>query len=111
MEEIDLPTGLEPVADRLNEADYIEAREKQSREFRLLFPTDFPGDSESMFNQLVEGATPVPETDGGVKITRRVETGHGPTLSTILKVEQQTMKQMEDSEKYQEIRKNTSKKR
>ena len=58
--------------------DFIESREKQTREFRCLFPADFIGPPKTMFEKLTENdedgrpkMRDIEGTQGKVKIQRK----------------------------------------
>ena len=69
------------------EDDFIGNREKHNREHRLLFPLDFRGDSEELYDRLMERMREVQGTNGGVFIEKEMkESGTGASIAARLTV-------------------------
>merc|ERR1712130_58344 len=55
------------------EDDFIGTREKNNRDHRLLFPLDFRGDSEELYEQLMQRMREIEGTNGGVFIEKAMQ--------------------------------------
>jgi len=74
------------------EDDFIGTREKNNRDHRLLFPLDFRGDSEELYEQLMQRMREIEGTNGGVFIEKEMkESGTGASIAAALECERKAM--------------------